>query len=151
MTRALPAPPYPETVMAHEIRRADYYHTTVRDRPGEALRFLSQLRELGINLLAFTAIPVGLLQTQLTMFPDDAPRLREEGRKSGFALDGPHPAFLVQGSDVPGAVVDIHERLYHAGINVYASTGVSGGQGTFGYILYVRPGDFDAAAEALGL
>jgi hypothetical protein len=137
--------------MPHEIRRADYFYTTVRDRPGEALRFLSQLRELGTNLLAFTAIPVGLHQTQLTMFPDDAPRLKEEGRKGGFVLDGPHPAFLVQGTDVPGAIVGIHEKLYAAGINVYASTGVSGGGGSFGYILYVRPGDFEAAAEALDI
>jgi hypothetical protein len=137
--------------MAHEIRRVDYFHTTVQDRPGEALRFLSSLRELGVNLVAFTAIPVGLLQTQLTIFPDDTSRLEEEGRRGGFGLDGPHPAFLVQGADVPGAVVEIHERLYHAGINVYASTGVSGGQGSFGYILYVRPGDFERAAEALGL
>jgi hypothetical protein len=137
--------------MAHEIRRVDYFYTTVEDRPGEALRFLSILREVGINLLAFTAIPVGLLQTQLTMFPDDAPRLKEESRKSGFTLDGPHPAFLVQGADVPGAIVDIHEKLFHSGINVYASTGVSAREGGFGYILYVRPGDFEAAAEALGL
>jgi hypothetical protein len=137
--------------MAHEIRRVEYFYTTVQDRPGEALRFLSILRELGVSLLAFTAIPVGLLQTQLTIFPDDAARLKEEARKSGFALDGPHPAFLVQGTDVPGAVVGIHERLYQAGINVYASTGVSDGKGGFGYILYVRPGDFERAAEALDL
>lgn len=137
--------------MTHEIQRVEYFYTTVRDRPGEALRFLSTLRELGVNLLAFTAIPVGLLQTQLTIFPEDALRLKEEGRKGGFALDGPHPAFLVQGSDVPGAVVGIHERLNDAGINVYASTGVSGGKGSFGYILYVRPEDFDAAAGTLGI
>jgi hypothetical protein len=137
--------------MAHEIRRLDYFYTTVQDRPGEALRFLNTLRELGINLLAFTAIPVGLLQTQLTIFPEDTPRLQEEGRKSGFHLDGPHPAFLVQGDDVPGAIVEVHERLFEAGINVAASTGVSGGKGTFGYILYIRPEEFDAAAEALGL
>lgn len=137
--------------MAHQIQRVDYFYTTVQDRPGEALRFLSTLRELGTNLLAFTAIPVGLLQTQLTIFPEDTPRLEEEGRKGGFELDGPHPAFLVQGSNVPGAVVDIHERLYQAGINVYASTGVSGGAGSFGYILYVRPEDFEEAAEELGV
>ncbi len=137
--------------MTHDIRRVDYFYTTVQDRPGEALRFLSALREIGVNLLAFTAIPVGLHQTQLTMFPDDPARLKEEGRKSGFSLDGPHPAFLVQGPDAPGALVDIHERLYQSGLNVYASTGVSDGEGRFGYILYVRPGDFEAAAEALGI
>ncbi|MEJ2502509.1 MAG: hypothetical protein P8177_04195 [Gemmatimonadota bacterium] len=137
--------------MAHETRRVDYFYTTVQDRPGEALRFLSTLDDLGVNLLAFTAIPVGLLQTQLTIFPDDAARLRDQGRKSGFALDGPHPAILVQGDDVPGAIVDIHETLYRAGINVYASTGVTAGRGSYGYILYVRPEDFEEACEALAL
>jgi hypothetical protein len=137
--------------MAHDIRRVDYFNTTVKDRPGEALRFLSGLRDLGMNLLAFTAIPVGLLQTQLTIFPEDSPRLREEGRKAGFALDGPHPALLVQGDDAPGALIAIHENLYEAGINVYASTGVSSGGGSFGYIIYVRPEEFGRAADALGI
>lgn len=137
--------------MAHEIRRVDYFYTTVQDRPGEALRFLTSLGDLGVNLLAFTAIPVGLLQTQLTIFPEDSLRLKDEGRKGGFELDGPHPALLVQGEDVPGAIVEIHEALFQAGINVYASTGVTGGRGSYGYILYIRPEDFEAAAEAVGV
>jgi hypothetical protein len=137
--------------MAHEIRRVDYFYTTVEDRPGQALRFLTTLSELGVNLLAFAAIPVGLLQTQLTIFPEDSLRLTDEGRKGGFALDGPHPALLVQGEDVPGAIVEIHEKLFQAGVNVYASTGVTGGKGSYGYILYVRPEDFGVAAEAVGV
>lgn len=134
----------------HDIRRVQYFHTTVQDRPGQALRFLSTLGDLGINMLAFTAIPVGIMQTQLTIFPADPAMLREEGRKAGFQLDGPYHALLVQGEDVPGALVGIHEKLYHAGINVYASTGVGSG-GQYGYILYVRPEDFEAAATAVGL
>ena len=133
----------------HEIQRVQYFYTTVEDRPGEAFRFLSSLDDLGINMLAFTAIPVGLMQTQLTIFPEDSAQLKEQGRKSGFALDGPHHALLVQGRDVPGALVGIHEKLYQAGINVYASTGVTGGE-SYGYILYIRPEDFEEAADALG-
>lgn len=136
--------------MAHEISRVDYFYTTVEDRPGEALRFLTALSDLGVSLLAFTAIPVGLLQTQLTIFPDDSLRLKDEGRKAGFQLDGPHPALLVQGEDAPGALVEIHEKLFQAGINVYASTGVASRRGSYGYILYVRPEEFTAAAEAVG-
>ena len=132
----------------HDIQRVQYFYTTVEDRPGEAFRFLSSLDDLGINLLAFTAIPVGLMQTQLTIFPEEPARLTEEGRKSGFELDGPHHALLVQGKDVPGALVGIHEKLYQAGINVYASTGVTGDE-AYGYILYIRPEDFEEAATAL--
>lgn len=134
----------------HDIHRVQYFYTTVQDRPGEALEFLSTLGDLGINMLAFTAIPVGMMQTQLTIFPEDPALLRDQGRKAGFHLDGPHHALLVQGEDVPGALVGIHEKLYRAGINVYASTGVTSGKG-YGYIIYIRPEDFHEAAAAVGL
>lgn len=136
--------------MAHEIRRVEYYYTTVQDRPGEALRFLSTLGDLGIDMLAFTAIPVGLMQTQLSIFPENGAQLESESKKAGFTLDGPHHALLVQGEDVPGAIVGIHEKLYQAGINVYASTGVISGKDCYGYIIYVRPEDFETACEAVG-
>lgn len=137
--------------MAHTIRRVDYFYATVNDRPGEAVRFLTALADLGVNLLAFTAIPTGLNQTQLTIFPDDPDRLADESSRGGVKVDGPHPALLVQGEDAPGALVGIHERLHDAGVNVYAATGVSSGQGAFGYVIHVRPADFDMAMDALGV
>jgi hypothetical protein len=45
--------------MAQKIRRAEYFHVTVRDRPGEGYHVLSELAEQGVQLLAFSAIPVG--------------------------------------------------------------------------------------------
>ena len=90
-------------------------------------------------------------QTQLMIFPQDALKLTNQGERAGFELDGPYPALLVQGEDVPGALVDIHERLADGGVNVYASTGVSAGGGNFGYILHLRPADFDRAAGLLGV
>jgi len=41
--------------------------------------------------------------------------------------------------------------LYDAQINVYASSGVSDGRGHYGYILYVRGQDYEAAAHAVGV
>ena len=137
--------------MAHRIRRVEYFHVTVPDRPGEAFRFLSALAEVGLNLLAFTAIPVGLFQTQLTIFPEDPARLETEGARLGLRLDGPHGALLVQGKDTPGALVGVHERLYDAGVNVYAANAVAGEGGEYGYVIYVRPEDMAQAAEALGV
>ena len=137
--------------MGHTIRRVEYFYTTVNDRPGEALRFLTSLADLGVNLLSFTAIPVGLHQTQLTIFPEDAHRLTDQSERVGFTVEGPHPAVLVQGEDVPGALVGIHETLFDAGINVFAATGVSGGSGSFGYVMHVRPADFERAAGLLGV
>jgi hypothetical protein len=135
--------------MAFQISRVDYFYTTVPDRPGEAHKLLSTLAELGINLLAFTAIPVGPARTQLTLFPEDGLALRDAAGKAGLPLDGPHPALLVQGDDELGALAGIHAGLSDAGVNVYAASGVTDGRGGFGYVIYVRPEDYELAVKAL--
>ncbi len=134
--------------MAHVIRQAQYFYATVPDQPGEALRLLSALADVGVELLAFATLPVGPAHTQVTLFPESASRLTTEAARIGMALDGPHPALVVQGDDELGALVDVHGRLADAGVNVYASTGVTDGQGRYGYIVYVRPEDFDRAVSA---
>jgi hypothetical protein len=135
--------------MSYKIRKVDYFYCSVVDQPGEAYKMLSQLEQGGINLLAFTAIPVGPDRTQLTLFPEVASKLTSQAKNSGFILDGPHPALLVQGDDELGALADIHQILYEAKVNVYASNGVTDSSGSFGYLLYVRPEDYDKAAAAL--
>jgi hypothetical protein len=137
--------------MAFKIRQADYFYATANDPPEEADKLLSQLAELGINLLAFTAIPVGPMRTQFTIFPDDDAKMINAARLAGLELDGPHPALLVQGDDELGALASVHGKLQMAGVNVYAASGIADGQGAFGYIVYVRHGDFDRAASALDL
>ncbi len=137
--------------MAHKIRKVDYFYTTVRDEPGAGYKLLSTLADLGFNLQAFNAVPIGPDITQLAIFPDDSGRLRSEAKKAGISIDGPHPALLVQGDDDVGVLAGLHEKLHDAGINVYASQAVSDGQGNFGYIIYVRPEEVDSAAEALGV
>lgn len=135
--------------MAIDVRRVKYFHTAVQDRPGEAYKLLSQLAEFGINLHAMTAIPMGPLRTQLTLFPEDAAKMESEGRKAGLSLDGPYLALLIQGDDELGALVGVHEQLYQANVNVVAATGVADGKGRYGYVLYFRPEDFEKAAAAL--
>ncbi|MBW2467559.1 MAG: hypothetical protein JRF02_09690 [Deltaproteobacteria bacterium] len=137
--------------MELKITKIEYYHTTVADQPGEAYKFLSQLAGVGINLLAFTAVPVGPTVTQLTIFPEDSAQLKHEAAKIGLALDGPHKAFLVQGDDELGALAEIHRKIYEADVNVYSASGVTDGKGSFGYIVYVKSQDFETAAAALGL
>jgi hypothetical protein len=138
--------------MAYTIRRAEYFYTTVNDEPGDRYQLLTHLAGLGINLLAFTGMPLGPTRTQLTLFPEDPALMIEAARKAGLALDGPHTALLVQGDDELGAFARIHARLHEAQVNVYASSGVVGeSRGTFGYILYVRPEDYARAVQALGL
>ena len=137
--------------MAYAIRRADYFHATIGDQPGEAYQVLSALAGLGVNLLAFTTVPVGPDRTQITLFPAEPSKMTSEARKANMALDGPHQAFLLQGDDELGALVAVHEKLYRANVNVYASSGVADGHGKYGYVIWVRQEDCDRAAKALGV
>ncbi len=135
--------------MAYQVRRIDYFYITVHDSPEIGYEVLAELAELGVNLVAITAIPFGPVRTQLTVFPDDTARMRRAAEQANVVLDGPHPAVLVQGDDEVGALARIHRRLHDANVHVFASTGVADGQGRYGYVIYVRPEEADRAAEAL--
>ena len=137
--------------MAYSIRRVDYFYTTVQDQPGEAYKLLAEMADMGLNMVAFTAVPVGPMHTQLTIFPEDSARMSAAAQRAGMRVDGPHSAFLVQGDDELGALAEIHQELYRADVNVFASTGVTDGRGTFGYLIYVRQGEYDRAAAALSI
>jgi len=102
-------------------------------------------------MLAFNAVPCGLGNTQLVLFPEDVNALAKAAGDSDIILIGPHHAFLVQGDDELGALAEIHHKLFDEKINVYASSGVTDGRGGYGYIFYVRPEDFERAAHALGV
>jgi hypothetical protein len=66
-------------------------------------------------------------------------------------LSAPQRAFLVHGEDQLGALGEVHRQLFDARVNVYASSGMTGGGGRFGYLLYVRPEDYERAAGVLKL
>jgi hypothetical protein len=137
--------------MAFTVRRVEYFYANVRDEVGAAYRVLAELAARGVGLLAFTAVPTGLSMAQFALFPEDPNRLVAEARAAQMQLEGPHYALLVQGDDELGALADVHERIFEAGVDVYASTGVTDGRGSFGYVVYVREDQFDKAAEALGV
>ena len=56
--------------MEDTVRRIEYFYATVGDKPGEARRLLEHLSERGVNLVAFTAFPVGGGQSQLDFLPE---------------------------------------------------------------------------------
>ena len=136
--------------MAIDVRRVQYYHVTVTDEPGAAYKILTELAGAEINLLAFNAIPTGPEHTQLTLFPEHPEKLVPVADRLGLVMFGPHTAFFVCGDDRLGALAELHQKLFDASINVYASNGVSDGSGHFGYVLYVRGQDYESAASALG-
>ncbi|HSC92195.1 MAG TPA: hypothetical protein VLB86_11125 [Gaiellaceae bacterium] len=137
--------------MAYTIRPVEYYYVNVRDELGAAYRVLSALAARGVDLLAFTAVPSGPTLAQFALFPEDPNKLVAEARAAQIELDGPHHALLVQGDDELGAFASVHERLADAGVDIYASSGVTAGGGSFGYVVYVREEQFEKARSALEL
>jgi len=137
--------------VAHKVRKVDYFYCTVQDQPGESYKLLALLADEGVNLLAFTAVPSGLLNTQFTLFPEDSDKLKTEAKKASLVIHGPVPALLIQGDDELGVLTEVHKKLYDFGVNVVASTAVTDGKGGFGYVIYVRTEQFDTAVAALEL
>lgn len=135
--------------MYYNITRVDYFYTTVQDQPGEAYKILNVLADLGVNLLAFNAVPLGSSGAQFSLFPEDPILLTSLAGKANLVLQGPNPALLIQGDDELGVLAEIHHKLYAAGINVYSGNCVTSGKGTFAYLVYMRPDEYDKALNVL--
>jgi hypothetical protein len=142
-----------ETVgtMAFSVSPSEYFYVNTRDELGGAYHVLSALADRGVNLLAFTAVPSGEDRAQFALFPEDPSQFIAEAHLAHIEVQGPHYALLVQGDDKLGELARVHERLFRAGVDVYASSGVGDGRGSFGYIVYVREDQFEQAVEALEL
>jgi hypothetical protein len=136
--------------MAILIKRVNYFYCAVEDKHGKGYWLLEHLRQKNVNLVAFSAFPTGGGRSHLNFFPDDAEKLKVAATEAGVELVGPKRAFLVEGDDDVGSIVELHRKLSTAGISVYAANGVSAGSARFGYVLWVKPEDYDEAAVALG-
>ncbi len=137
--------------MTDTVRRIEYYYVKVPDEPGTAARTLGPLKQSGLNLLAYMAFPVGEKQSQLDLVPEDPVAFKEAASKAGIALSGGKNAFLIQGDDRVGAVVDTVGKLAEAKINITATMAAAAGGGRYGMVLWVAPDDYEAAAKALGI
>lgn len=137
--------------MADQIRRVDYFYTHVADNPGEGFKLVSQLKEAGINLLAFTAFPSPGSKAQVDFVPENPEAFLAAAQKAGISLSSKKQGFLITGDDRTGAVADTLKRLSEAKINITAMDAVCAGNGRYGAILWVKPTSLDAAARALGV
>ena len=136
--------------MAETVRRVDYFYTMVPDKPGEGARILGALRDVGVNLLAFTGFPQGR-RAQLDFFPEDPVAFVKAARQAKLKLSPRKSGFLIDGKDRVGAVAEILGTLAAAKINVTAVDAVCAGAGRFGAILWVKSRDVTRAAKALGV
>ena len=136
--------------MADLIRTAQYYKVQIADKPGTLAGALAPLREAGVNLLAVHAFPRSR-RTQVDVVPEDVTAFKDVAKAHKLKIQGPKMCLLMEGDDRPGALEDLVDRLGSAKINMIAVTGLAAGQGRFGAILWVKPGDVKKAAKVFGI
>jgi len=135
--------------MADTVRVVEYFYLTAPQKPGFGAAVLNELRQSGVNLLAFSGFPAGR-GAQLDFIPEDAAAFRAAAKKAKWKLTGPKKAFLISGDDRPGVVGEMLQKLADAKINVTAVDAACAGQGRYGAILWVAGRDVARAARALG-
>lgn len=136
--------------MADVIRLVDYFYIELSDRPGEGARALGVLKEAGVHLNAFHAFPQGR-RAQLDFVPSDSGAFKAAARMAKWKITGPKKAFVIEGEDRTGALVDYFAKLGAAKINVTAASAIAAGAGRFGAILWVKPRDVKRATNVLGV
>ena len=135
--------------MADRVRRVNYAYVMVPNRPGQGARITDELREAGVNLLAYTAFPTRGGRAQVDLIAEDLGAIRRIARRNGWRLSDARKGFLVQGDDRVGAVHNHLKKLADQKINVTAVDAVTAGKGRYGMLLWVRPKDYARAAAAL--
>jgi hypothetical protein len=135
--------------MPDRIRKVNYCYMTVSNRAGQGARVLGELREAGINLLAYSGFPTRDGRAQLDFVAENMGPLRRVARRYGWKLSRPKKGFLVQGNDTLGAVHRHIERLAQEKINVTAADAVCAGKNRYGMILWVKAKDYRKAARTL--
>ncbi len=135
--------------MADRVRNVHYCYVTVPARAGQGAKVLGELKEAGVELLAFTGFPTKAGKAQLDLVAGTMAPLRRVARKNGWRLSAAKKGFLVQGDDKLGAVHRHIQKLADRRINVTAADAITAGKGRYGMLLWVKPKDYSRAARAL--
>jgi len=136
--------------MADRVRRVNYAYFIVPNHAGQGERITDQLREAGVNLLAYTAFPTRAGKAQVDLIAEDLAPIRSIARRNGWRLSDAKKGFLVQGDDRVGAVHNHLKKLAERKINITAIDAVAAGKGRYGMLFWVKPKDYARAATALG-
>jgi hypothetical protein len=135
--------------MADSVKKIDYCYMTVANRAGQGEKVLGQLKDEGVNLLAYTGFPVKGGKAQLDFIPANMTAFRRVARKNGWRLSKAKKGFLITVSDQVGAAFKHVTKLAEAKINVTAADAVTAGKGRYGMILWVKPKYYNRAAKVL--
>lgn len=136
--------------MADRVRKVSYCYTKVPHYPGRGEEALGALREAGVNLLAYSAFPIGGRKAQMDFIPEDMAAFKRVARQQGWRLSKVKKGFLVTGQERLGAVHRHIKKLSDAGINITAADAIGAGKGRYAMILWVTPKQYARAARVLG-
>ncbi len=136
--------------MPDAIRLVDYFYVMAKDEPGQGAAALGHLRSAGVNLLALHAFPTRG-RSQVVFVPSDPAAFKAAARAAKWKLVGPKKAFLLQGDDRVGALVNYADKLAKAKVNITATDALVAGAGRYAAILWVKARDVKRAAKALGI
>jgi len=135
--------------MAATIRKTAYFSIHMPNRAGVGARMLKGLRDQGVNLVAFTGFPHAG-RAQVDFIPADTGKFLRAARKLGLRVGKRKTVFIARGSDKPGAIAGICDKLAKAGINMVAMDAVAAGNGRYGAMFWVKRRDVARASHALG-
>ena len=135
--------------MAYQVSKVNYCYVTVPSRAGQGEKILNELREAGINLLAFSGFPLKGGKSQVDLVSENTAAIQRLGKAKGWRMSATKKGFLVKGSDEIGVVHKVIKRLSDEKINVTAADAVAAGSGRFGMILWVKQKDYARAARIL--
>ena len=136
--------------MADRVRKINYCYAKVPNRPGQGVKMLDDLKEAGVNLLAYSGFPAKGGKSQIDFIPEDIVALRRVAKKNGWRLSKTKKGFLITGTDQVGAAQRHIAKLAAAKVNITAADAISAGKGRYGMILWVKPSGYSRAARVLG-
>lgn len=136
--------------MKEHVFRVEYFAFAAEDRPGSGADLGRRLKLEGVNLLALLAFPISPGRTQVDIVPEHPDVFLRAAKTLGLPLGEPKVAFLIQGTDRPGAIGEVMNRLGAANINIRATVGVSCGENRYAGVLWVNQQDVDLASRVLG-
>ena len=135
--------------MVDSVRKVQYAYVMVPNRPGHGARMLLELKNAGVDLVAYSGFP-GKKGSQIDLVTNDMTGLKRVARQNDWKLSKTKKGFLIQGPDRIGAVHRHLGKLAEKKINVVAADAIAAGKDRYGMILWVRPKDYAKAARALG-
>ena len=135
--------------MADQVKKVNYVYLTVPNRAGYGARVLGELKDEGVNLLAYSGFPGKRGKAQLDLIPENMAALRRFAKRHDWKISKIKKGFMVQGKDEVGAVHRHINKLAAEKINITAADAVAAGKNRYGMILWVKPKDYNRAAKVL--